>query len=149
MSGLQRTTLEERLPSEAQVSRVRLSRQSGLKVPAGPHTSSHPNYTWGTPGINNCGGPIRRFPFRYWGNLLCAYWSPWPTFFPIRFCNGTVWMSQNVLFQLFFILQLGFCAIFTRISDCARISLTPFGDGYSEQGLCFYFHEYGAVGNKV
>ena len=21
----------------------------------GPHTSSHPNYTWGTPGINNCG----------------------------------------------------------------------------------------------
>ena len=25
--------------------RVRLSRQSGLKVPGGPHTSSHPNYT--------------------------------------------------------------------------------------------------------
>ena len=36
---------------------VRLSRQSGLKVPRVPHTSSHPNYTWGTPGINNCGGP--------------------------------------------------------------------------------------------
>ena len=58
---------------------VRLSRQAGLKVPRGPHTSSRPNYTWGTPGNNNCGDPICRFPFRYWGNLLCAYWSPWPT----------------------------------------------------------------------
>ena len=54
-------------------------------------------------------------------------------------------MSQNVLFQLFFILQLGFCAIFTRVSDHARISLTPFGEGYTEQGLCLCFHEYGAL----
>ena len=145
MSRLQKTTLEERLPPEAQVSGVGLSRQSGLKVPGGPHTSSHPNYTWGTPGINSCGGPIRRFPFRYWGNLFCAYWSPWPTFFPIRFRNGTVWTSQKVLFQLFFILQLGFCAVFTRVSDCARISLTPFGKGYTEQGPCLCFHEYGAL----
>ena len=27
-----------------------------LKVPGGPHTSSRPNYTRGTPGISNCGG---------------------------------------------------------------------------------------------
>ena len=59
---------------------VGFSRQSGLKVPRGPHTSSHPNYTWGIPGINNHGRPIHWFPFRYWGNLLWAYWSPWPTF---------------------------------------------------------------------
>ena len=38
----------------------------------------------------------------------------------IRFRNGTVWTSQKVLFQLFFIMQLGFCAIFTRVSDHAR-----------------------------
>ena len=37
-------------------------------------------------------------------------------------------MSQKVLFQLFFILQLGFCAIFTQVSNRARISLTPFGE---------------------
>ena len=43
------------------VSRVRLSRQSGLKVSRGPRTSFHPNYTWGTLGINNCGGPISQF----------------------------------------------------------------------------------------
>ena len=49
------------------------SRQSGLKVPRGPHTSSRPNYTQGTPGINNCGGPIRQFPLRHWGNVLHAY----------------------------------------------------------------------------
>ena len=65
-------------------------------MPGGPHTSSRPNYTWGTPDINNCGVPISQFPFRYWGNLLRAYWSPWPTFFPIRFRNGTVWMSQKM-----------------------------------------------------
>ena len=145
MSGLQRTTLEEKFPPEAYVSGIRFSRQSGLKVPRGPHTSSHPNNTWGTPGINNCGGPISRFPFRYWGNLFCAYWSPWPTFFPILFRNGTVWTSQKVLFQLFFILQLWFCAVFTRVSDCARISLTLFGKGYTEQGPCLCFHEYGAL----
>ena len=67
-------------------------------MPGGPHTGSHPNYTWGTPGINNGVGPIHRFPFRYWGNLLHAYWSHWPTFFPIRFRNGTVWTSQKVLY---------------------------------------------------
>ena len=94
------------------------------------------------------GGPIRQFPFRYWGNLLRAYWSPWPTFFPIRFRNGTVWTSLNVLLQCFCQLWLGFGAIsheflmFTWVSDCARVSLTPFGEGYTEQGPCLCFHEY-------
>ena len=60
---------------------VRFSRQSGLKVPGGPHTSSCPNYTWGTPGINNCGGPIRRFPFRYWAtsSVLTEAHGPHPS----------------------------------------------------------------------
>ena len=31
------------------------------------------------------------------------------------------------------------------VSDRARISLTPFGKGYTEQGPCFCFHEYGAL----
>ena len=97
------------------------------EVPGGPHTSSRPNYTWGTPGINNCGGPIRRFPFRYCSNLLCAYWSPWPTFFPICFHNGTVWTSQKVLFQLFFILQLGFY-FHTSFWSCQNLS-HPFWGG--------------------
>ena len=30
-------------------------------------------------------------------------------------------MSQKVLFQLFFISQLGFCAIFTQVSDCQNL----------------------------
>ena len=34
--GLQRTILEKRLPSKVKASGVRLSRQSGLKVPWGP-----------------------------------------------------------------------------------------------------------------
>ena len=57
---------------------VGLSRQSGLKVPKGPHISPHPNYTWGTPGINNGGGPISRFSFEHWDNFLRAHWGPDP-----------------------------------------------------------------------
>ena len=57
---------------------VRLSRQAGLKVPRGPHTSSCPNYTWGTPGTNNCGGPIHRFPFRYWATYSMLTEAPGP-----------------------------------------------------------------------
>ena len=62
----------------SQESGVWLSRPSGLKVPGGPHTSSHPNYTWGAPGTDNGWRPIHQFPVRYWGNLLHAYWSPGP-----------------------------------------------------------------------
>ena len=86
-----------------------------------PHTSSHSNYIWGTLGINSCSGPINQFPFRHWGNLLCAYWIPWPTFFPIHYCNRTVWTSQTLLFQFSSKLQLGLCAVFPRVSDRARV----------------------------
>ena len=54
-------------------------------------------------------------------------------------------MSQMLLFQSPPKLQLGLCAIFTRVSDRARVSLTPFGEGYTEQGPCLCFHEYGAL----
>ena len=47
-----------------------------LKLPGGPHTRSHPNYTWGTLAINNCRGLIIWFPSGHQDNLLCAYWSP-------------------------------------------------------------------------
>ena len=103
MSGLQGTTLEERLTQEVQVSGVGLSRQSGLKVPRDPHRSPCPNYTWGTPGINNCGRKISWFPFGHWGYLLCDYRSPWSTFSPVHYCNG---MRQMLAFQLSSKLQL-------------------------------------------
>ena len=73
MSSLQGTTEEERLPPEAQVSGVGLSRQSGLKVPGVPTQAAVLITSEETPSIDNCGGPIRRFPFAHWGNLLCAY----------------------------------------------------------------------------
>ena len=72
--------------------------------------------------------------------------APGPTFFLICFHNGTVMMSQNVLLlQCFCQLGLRFGAIFIRVSDCARVSLTPFGEGYTKQGLCLCFHEYEIV----
>ena len=61
------------------LSGVWLSRPSGLKVPGCPHTSSRPNYTWGTPGVNYCGGPIRlRYYFSYslscnWDSVLFSH----------------------------------------------------------------------------
>ena len=61
MSSLQRIILKKRLPSEVLAPGVELSRQSGLKVARGPHTSPNPKYPWGTLGSNNCGGPISRF----------------------------------------------------------------------------------------
>ena len=96
--------------------------------------------------ITGWGGvAIHLFLFGLWGNLLCVYWSPCPTFSPIHFNNGTVWMSQMFLFQSSSKEQLGPCAIFTRVSDRARVSLTPFGEVYTEQGPCLCFHEYGAL----
>ena len=143
MSGLQMITLEKRMPSETQAPGVRLSRQWGLKVPRGPHKSSHPNYTWATLG-NNCGGQTSRFPFRHWGKLLCAYWSPWPTFSLSHFCNRTVWMSHTLLFQLSSELQLQLCYFHTNFWLCQSVP-HPFGEGYTEQAPCLCFHEYGAL----
>ena len=34
---------------------------------------------------------------------------------------------------------------FTWVSDRARVSLTPFGEGYTEQSPCLCFHEYGTL----
>ena len=70
--------------------------------------------------------------------------SPWSTSIMGLFIwNGTVSMSQTLLFQSYSKLQLGLCA-FTRVSDHARVSLTPSGEGYTEQGLGLCFREYGA-----
>ena len=139
------TTPEERPPSETQAPGVGLSRQPGLKVPGGPHTRSHSNYTCGTLGINNCGGPMDRFSFAHWGNFLCAHWSPWSAFLLIQYCNGTVWMSQTLLCQWSFKWQLGLCAVFSRVSNHTRVSLTPSREGYTKQGPGLCFHEYGTI----
>ena len=44
-----------------------------------------------------------------------------------------------LLFQSSCKLQLGLCAIFTRVSDHARVSLTPSGEGYTEEGHASVF----------
>ena len=108
MSGTQGTTLEEKAPRGVGF-RGQTLKTIRTECACKSHTSSLLYYTWGTPGINNCGGPICRFPFRYWGNLLCAYWSPWSTFFLICFQNGTVRMSQKVLLQFFCKLWVALC----------------------------------------
>ena len=52
-------------------------------------------------------------------------------------------MSQMLLFQSSFKLQLGLWSVFSRVSNHARVSLTPSGEGYTEQGSGLCFHEYG------
>ena len=108
-------------------------------MPGGPHTRSRPNYTWETPGINNCGGPIRWFPFRYWDNLLCAYWSPWPTFFLIRFHNGTVWTSQKmglIIFVSPLLLTPKSCLLFDP-QDNVFLSWAHFYTAFHNQSNCW------------
>ena len=39
---------------------------------------------------------------------------------------------------------MSYSAIFTHVSDCARVSLTPFVEGYTEQGPYLCLHEYRA-----
>ena len=87
---------------------------------------------------------ISRFPFRHWGNLLHAYWSPWPTFSLIHYSNGAVWKSQTLLFQLSSKLQLKLCCFHTNFWLCQSVP-HPFGEGYTEQAPCLCFHEYGAL----
>ena len=53
-------------------------------------------------------------------------------------------MSQTLLFQSFLKLQLGLCAVFSRVSDQAGVSLTPSREEYTEHGPGLCFHEYGA-----
>ena len=52
--------------------------------------------------------------------------------------------QAKIYYFRFFLYVVSYSVIFfTRVSDCARISLTPFGEGYTEQGPCLCFHEYG------
>ena len=101
-------------------------------MPGGPHPSSRPNYTWGAPGIDNSGGPIRRFPFRYWVNLLRAYWRPWPTFFPIRFRIGTVWTSQKMGLIIYVSLLLLTPKVFSLPFDPQDNPLLSWAHSYAE-----------------
>ena len=120
------------------------SQPLGQKVPRGPHSNSHSNYTWGAPGINNCKGQSVDFLLDTGGNFIRAHWSPWSAFLPIHYNTGSVWMSQMLLIQSPFKLQLSLCAVFSWVSNRANISLTPSGEGYIEQGPGLFFHEYGA-----
>ena len=86
-------------------------------------------------------GSIRQFPFGHQGSLLCVYWRPWPTFFPVRFHDGTLWMSQMLLFQLSSNWDsVPFSHKFLIMPESPS---PPFGEGYTEQGQCLYFHKYG------
>ena len=48
------------------------------QVPGGPHTSPNPNNTWGTPGINNCAGPISQFLLDTRANFSVLTEAPGP-----------------------------------------------------------------------
>ena len=113
-----------------------------LKMPRDPHTSSHPNYTWGTPGINNWGGPISWLLLDTGATssvlteapgLLSSWFttvmglSGWA-----KHCYVSHPLSGNFL-----------CAVFSQVSNHARVSLTPSGEGYIKKGPGLCFHEHG------
>ena len=80
------------------------------------------------------------------GQLSLCTLKPLVCFLPIHYHNGTVWMSLTLLFQPSIKLQLGLCAFFFfffLVSNHARVSLTPSGEGCTKQGPVLSFHEYG------
>ena len=66
--------------------------------------------------------------FGHWGNILCAHWSPWPAFLLIHYCNGTIWWAKHYVSHPLSG-NWDSCAVYSRVSNHARVSLTPSGDG--------------------
>ena len=113
---------------------VGLSRQLGLKMPRGPHTSSHPNYTWGTSSINNCGGQSVDFILDTGATFSVLTEAPgllssWSTTL-----MGLSGWAKCYCFSCPLSCNKDSCAVFSWVSICARVSLTPFREGYTEQG---------------
>ena len=90
------------------------------------------------------GGGRRAIFLSTLGQLSLCSLKPQSTFLLTHDCNGTVWMRQIVLSQSSFKQQLGLCAVFSWVSDCTWVSLTPSGEGYTEQGPGLCFNEYRA-----
>ena len=129
---------------EVYVSGLRLSRQSGLRVLWGPHTRSHPNYTWGTSGISNCGGQSLDFLLDTGTTYSVLTESPGPLS-PLS--ASVMWLS--VWAKCYY-----FSCLLSRNWDSVLFSQEflivqslphPFGKGYIKQGPCLCFHEYGAL----
>ena len=137
-----RTTLEKRLPSDAQAPGVGLARQSGLKVPGDPHISPHSNNTWGSLGINNCGGqsvdflldPGATFSVLTEAPGLLSSWSTtimgltgWTKCYYFSHPSSRNWDSAVFLVNFWLCWNLPH----------------PFWGGYTEQdrGLCFHKYE--------
>ena len=78
--------------------------------------------------------------FRTLGHISPCSLKPLVSFPPAHYHTMAVWMSQRLLYQSSCKLQLGLCAVF---SNPAGVSLTPSGEGYTEQGPGLYFHKYG------
>ena len=121
---------------------VGLSGQSGLKVLVGTHISPCPSNTWGNLGINNCEGPISRFSLDMGATFFVLTETPgllsfWPT--TIMGLSG-----QTTCYSFSHSLSCSWdSVIFSRVSNSARVSLIPSGEGYTEQGPGLCIHAYG------
>ena len=133
----------------------------------GPHqkrrfqgSDSQDNQDWRCPGVPRqapvlimpeelwvlitVGGTICQFAFGHWGNLLWAYWGPGPLSPQAASIMGLSGWAKHYYFSHPLSCNWD-SAIFTGVSDCPRVSLTPFGEWYTEQGPCLCFHEYGTL----
>ena len=90
------------------------------------------------------GEAIHQFPFSYWGKFLCAYWSP-PLSSQSAFIVGLSGWAKRFYFSCSLSCNWDTVLFFTLVSDRARVSLTPFVEGYTEQDPCLCFLDYGAL----
>ena len=92
-----------------------------------PH-KEHLRNTWGTLGINNCEGPIHWFLFRYGATFSVLTEAPGLL---SSQSASSVWLSaQAKTFYFSYSLRGNWDSLL--FSHALLISLTPFGEGYSE-----------------
>ena len=138
--------MENRMPPEVWTPGVGLSGQSGLKVPRGPYTSSHLNNTWGSLGINNCGGQGVNFLLDTEPSFSVFTEAPGPLSSQSTNSMGLLGWDKCYYFShpLSCIWNSVLFSHSFWVCNPAGISFTLFGEGYTKQGPGLCIHEYGA-----
>ena len=113
-------------------------------MPRGLHTSSHPNYTWRTLSIDNCGDQSADFLLDTGATYYMLTEAPGPLSPQSTSIMGLSRWSKSYDFSC--LLSCNWDSVlFSQESLVAQSPPHPLGKGYSKHGSCLCFHEYGAL----
>ena len=101
---------------------------SGLKVLVGTHISPCPSNTGGNLGINNCEGPISQFSLDMGATFFVLTETPGLLSFWSTTIMGLSGQTKCYIFSHSLSCNWD-SVIFSRVSNSARVSLIPSGEG--------------------